>query len=340
VDGSTKTEYDPAGRWITLRWLSNPQSDISETIQTRTYDGSGRLLTETKRTGGVVLDEKAYSYDDKGRLLRIVESSGDDRSFQYDENGRKVEIRDIAQKADEREAVAIGMDVMFADVEENFVSGLGETRNASRLKTIYDEHDQPTETQALGPDDHLLSRTVRTYDEKQRIIDVQDIIEDPMVMFSAKQQADMVAPPGFSLDEMKAELMRTFRSMMGKSGKSCAYDSQGRRTKVVLYLAAMGEATRTYSYNDHGDVIEERTIHTKNPKIPVGVIFRSDESGNLVPEKPPSEWPPQPELPESIVRYKYQYDSFGNWTEQTQTRSEGSRPEGWEYTTRRELTYY
>ena len=147
--------------------------------------------------------------------------------------------------------------------------------------------------------------------------------------------AEMATQSGAPLDEIKAQMKKAFSAMMGDSGRSFTYDSQGRRTKIVLHQGAMAEVTRTYSYNDHGDVIEERTILTRNPKIPVGVVFHPDESGNLVPEKPPSEWSPQPEMPESVVQYKYQYDNFGNWTKRTVTYSKEA-----EHTTRRELTYY
>jgi len=195
------------------------------------------------------------------------------------------------------------------------------------------------ETQAFDADGHVVTRTLRTYDEKQRITDVQVIIEEVMSLFSSTQQAEMVAPPGVSLEEMKAEMKSALSVLMAKSGKSCTYDSNGRRTKIVLHQGAMGEFTRTYSYNEHGDVVEERITHTTDARIPAGVSFRIDEAGNLLPNKPPIEWPPQTEIPDSIVHYAYQYDNFGNWTEQTQTRLEGSRS-GPEYTRRRELTYY
>ncbi len=94
--GSNKSEYDPAGRLITNRWLSNPDSEASETIRTLTYDGSGRLLTETVRTRSGILSDKVYSYDDKGRLLGVAQGSGDHTSFQYDEQGHKIEICDVA----------------------------------------------------------------------------------------------------------------------------------------------------------------------------------------------------------------------------------------------------
>jgi RHS Repeat. len=286
------------------------------------------------RTGSGILSDKVYSYDDKGRLLKVAEGSGDHTSFQYDEQGHKIEICDVAPKPDDQEAaVATGVDLVFAD-PEGIEFGLDGAKNASRIKTIYDEHDQPTETQAYDADGLVLSRIVRTYDEKQRITDLRVVNEDPTSLLSAKQMAEMAAQSGVPLEDLKAQMKKAFSAMMGDSGRSFIYDSQGRRSKIVLHQG-FADISRTYNYNDQGDVVEERTIFTQNPKVPTGVVFQPDESGNLVPEEPPSEWPPQPEMPESIVHYKYQYDNFGNWIEQTQTRSEGS-----EHTSRRELTYY
>ena len=333
-EGSTKTEYDLAGRSISQRWLSNPGSEASETIRTLTYDGAGRILTETVRTGSGILSDKIYSYDDKGRLLRVVEGSGNHTSFQYDEQGRKVEVRDVAPNPDDQDAAfATGIDFVFAD-PEGIEFGLDTPKNASRIKTIYDDHNQPTETQAYDADGLLLSRIVRTYDEKQRITNLRVVNEDPMSLLSAKQMAEMAAQSGVSLDEIKAQMKKAFSAMMGDSGRSFTYDSQGRRSKIVLHQG-FADISRTYNHNDQGDVVEEQTIFTQNPKVPVGVVFQPVENGNLVSKKPPSEWPPQPDWPESVVQYTYQYDSYGNWIEQTQTRSEG-----WEHTSRRELTYY
>jgi YD repeat-containing protein len=334
-EGSTRTEYDLAGRLISHRWLTSPGSESPESIETRTYDGSGRMLTDSVRDHNGALTSKVYSYDDQGKLARILEGSGDQTSFQYDDKGRKTELRDVTPKADDRKgAVATGVDVIFADIEGEYEFS-SRTRNASRIKTTYDEHDQPLETQAFDADGHLLSRMVRSYDEKRRITDVRIIIEDPMSQFSAKQQAEMLARSDVLPDEIRAQLKKVFGAMMGESGKSYSYDAQGLLTKIVLHQTPLGEVTRTCSYNDHGDVVEEKTIFNRDAKFPAGVIFHADDAGNLVPEKPESEWPPQPTIPESLVQYEYQYDSYGNWTEQTVSRSESS-----EYTRHRELTYY
>ena len=339
AEGSVKTEYDPAGRMISRRWSDNV--DGSETmgtsIETWTYDGSGRLLRATSRDHDGAPAEHVYSYDENGRLLSIIESSGNQTNFQYDKHGRKSEIRNLAEKpAETWGAAAVGLEVAFADIQGDSGFGPENAVNASSIKTTYNDRDQPGETQAYDSDGRLLSRLVRTYDEKGRITDVKTIVEDPTSMFPAKAQADMLKESGVSLDEMRAQLKKALGSL-GESKKSYTYDSQGRITEAVLnYGGFPGNVSRMYSYNDHGDVAEERTTFTKSSSgLPVGVTFQADENGNLIPDKPPAEWPPQPDLPEpSEVHYAYQYDSYGNWTDKTMTR------EGATFTTQRVLTYF
>jgi len=337
VEGPVKTEYDPAGRIISRRWSTDVEG--TESIDTWTYDGSGRLLRATSRNRDGSSAEQVYSYDENGRLLSIIEGSGNRTNFQYDEQGRKTEIRNLAEKpAEAREAVAVGLETVFADVEGNSGFGPDSAGNASSIKTTYNDRDQPRETQAYDSDGHLLSRLVRTYDGKGRISDMKTIIEDPTSLFPAKAQARMITESGLPPDEMRAQLKKVLSALIGDSRKSYTYDSHGHITEAVLnYGLFRGNVSRTYTYNDHGDVAEERTTFTKSSNgLPAGVTFHSDENGNVIPDKPPSEWPPQPDLPEpSEVHYTYQYDSYGNWVDKTVTHGKGST-----FTTHRELTYY
>jgi hypothetical protein len=59
--------------------------------------------------------------------------------------------------------------------------------NAKSFKTIYNNQDQPTETQAYDAAGALLGRFVRTFDEKERITDVRVITDSLMSMFPAKE---------------------------------------------------------------------------------------------------------------------------------------------------------
>jgi hypothetical protein len=67
--------------------------------------------------------------------------------------------------------------------------------------------------------------------------------------------------------------------------------------------------------------------------------FSFDANGNPVISESARENPVRPEWdympPDSDIRYDCQYDRYGNWTERTETRAEGS----FEYT-RRSLIYY
>ena len=79
-------------------------------------------------------------------------------------------------------------------------------------------------------------------------------------------------------------------------------------------------------------------IRTGNTAFPVGVPYSLDENGTLTPETV-SNTPSVPEPPNlDIIEYRYEYDQYSNWTEQTVVH----RPESNEFSTVRHriLTYY
>jgi len=124
--------------------------------------------------------------------------------------------------------------------------------------------------------------------------------------------------------------------MGGGGGTSYTYDAQNRIRERHLRILFF-ETVTTIAYNDHGDIVEERTTSIRDSTGPGRGPFSIDDNGNLIPTQEASEAPAPPEpLPAtSEVRYTYQYDSYGNWTERTLTRSDG-----FSLATRRQLTYY
>jgi hypothetical protein len=62
-----------------------------------------------------------------------------------------------------------------------------------------------------------------------------------------------------------------------------------------------------------------------------------DENGKLIPSDPAAKPTKLPDI-SSEVQYAYQYDSYGNWTEQTS--NERSRPNGPSMVRHRTITYY
>jgi YD repeat-containing protein len=144
-------------------------------------------------------------------------------------------------------------------------------------------------------------------------------------------------PPqsGVSLEEIRGQLAKQLSTLLGESGKSYSYNPEGRIDKATISDGMIGTFTRTYAYNEHGDIVEEDTVLARNAGMPIGVPFKLDDSGRMTPEKPPSEWPPEPDLGlPSKTQYSYKYDEEGNWIEKTTSRFQQS------FTTHRKLTYY
>jgi hypothetical protein len=103
-------------------------------------------------------------------------------------------------------------------------------------------------------------------------------------------------------------------------------DSHRRQILTWLYLG--GHKKRAH-----------RETITRNSAVPVGVAFSVDENGTLIPDKRAAEPTESPELSsEDEVRYAHQYDSYGNWTQQTVNHS--SSPDKPSYVCHRKITYY
>lgn len=190
VDESSKTEYDRNGNF--LSWCFK-REDGTEYGDSYAYDERGYLLSVVSSAWDGSRSEKTFSYDDVGRLAKIVDSRGELTVFAFDKEGKKTEVRSIQKKDERMTAAAIGIDVLFADIDGTATLGHSFGGNARIFKTIYNGQDQPAETQAFDAAGELLGRVLRTFDEKGRITNVREIRESPMSMFPAEQIARMIA---------------------------------------------------------------------------------------------------------------------------------------------------
>ena len=79
---------------------------------------------------------------------------------------------------------------------------------------------------------------------------------------------------------------------------------------------------------------------TSNLNVPAGMASSTmDENGTIIPDGRTIEPTESPALHrESEVLYEYEYDSYGNWTQQTQSHSYG--PDSPPNIRHRTLTYY
>ena len=328
----TTTEYSLDGRLLATR-ASN--SDGSAWATTQTFDADGRLVKTASGNSGERATEILYTYDKGGRLeeIRDADGKGNRTSYRYDQQGHKTEIKRFDPEVIKRNQGSITTESLWEAAQ----MGIGVPTGGS-VTTLYNDRDLPIEEQILDSEGRVVSRFNRTYDANGRIMEENQIQENPGLLmaerFSAEQRVQ--------LDDKQLEAMNRALKLMlsGRSGtgKSYNYDLQGRVIEVRDRNFAMDRVTTT-SYNEHGDKSEERTTLTVNTVIPVGVEYSINENGALIPTKAVSEAPSVPELPNlDIIEYRYEYDHYGNWTEQAEVHRSGSN----EYSTvhRRTLAYY
>jgi hypothetical protein len=123
------------------------------------------------------------------------------------------------------------------------------------------------------------------------------------------------------------------------SGSSYSYDAHGRIVESRERNFAFEKIT-TILYNAQGDKSEERTAIRDNRACPGDASISIDENGSLVFEQSQAGESTSAGFPseESEIHYSYQYDSYGNWMEQTLNHD--SRPAEPLSVNRRRLTYY
>jgi len=283
------TLYDPEGRPFMSR---SRYSDSPEHTTRYDYSPSGQMLKISVGTDGNPQFETTYSYDQQGRLQEIRTDDGKPPiSFRYDQHGRKMKIQ-TSRPEDYRPNVATGggpfdgLDM----IAPNLPGG-------GTATTIYDEQDRPVEVQIRNADGELVNRGTRVYDDAGHAIEEKQILENLTAQFPAEEMAKLVEQSGLSADQLKNEIEAQFAKLMGGRSDSCSvaysYDSQGRLTHTSRKIFDHGDEIET-TYNEQGDKASEVTRSTH-----------------------PDPNAPSPNTSYSEVRYSYQYDQQGNWTQQT-----------------------
>jgi len=319
---TTPTDYTSDGR--ILRTREGRPSD-QEWISTRTYDAQGRLLKQTSGNPGGPASEQTYSYDQAGRLAGI--EYGDKKSvrvrFQYDDQGRKTKVENF-DPIPQRPNVAYG-GYPWEGTDLRF----GPLPGGGTLTTLYNEQDVAVEGQLRNSEGLLVNRIVRTIDVNGRPTSEKVIVEAP----------ELLIPPEFPAEHNEAQKKALGAFIAGNmySGEiSYSYDTQGRLTEKRKRGGIFGEEVTTIAYNERGDKVEERTTTVMNPEA--GREYSLNEDGTMIPVGKPQPVPPPTQ---HETRYTYQYDSYGNWIEQTvSSRYNPNDPFGPSFTYRRVLTYY
>jgi len=327
-DGSVLTnvsEYGRDGKMVSSRMDRDGRITCSsdERRQTEVRDDQGRLVKSVSGDR-----EYSYTYDSAGRMLRITNSENSDRTeYHYGPGPDSVmiSIQTFDPKTIERTRNAAFAGSQWAAAYSGFGVPTG-----GQVIISYDENGNGTDLRVLAADGQLVTQIRRKYDADSRLLE-----EKPLRQNIALLMLDRMSPEKralFPTEQMEA----LNRVLAGKkpSQTTYKYDAQGRLIKT-LERRNIVEKTETFQYNEHGDRIEVRTTYKENSAILIGVPYSFDEKGKPTPTRAP-EPAEQSHLPaDSEVRYTYQYDSHGNWTERTEAR-DGSTA----MTTRRTLTYY
>jgi hypothetical protein len=292
------TDREKAGLRGTVKTcVEESVNPSAEFLISREYSPDGQLLAARLRQNG---SEQVIAND-------VGEGSG----FFQDEHGRKVAVKTFDPKTLQRGRAALAMGVSLWDAA---LTGHG-VPVGGKVRTTYNQDDQPTELQILDGEGQVLSRVVRTYDADGRIIEEKPICENPGPLFLKRfpaEQIDQMTPENIKL---MSEELKTLLAGQAPAGTFYTYDTQGRVTKICERNMAF-ERTVTTAYNEKGDRAEERITVTDNCVQPVPFTL------------------PEP----TEFRYEYEYDSYGNWIQQT--ANDLARPDVPSSVCQRKLTYY
>ena len=193
-----------------------------------------------------------------------------------------------------------------------------------------DEQSTETTGTASHGEHPTMSRLVRRYDAKGRVSESNYVIEDIEFILPAQAREQLMAEPGAS-EELKMQLIQLLGAQREFSRNSYIYDAEGRVAEKHFRVGAHQEMITKITYNDNGDKMQEHTttVGELNPT-------KSAEGSEIAPTARASLSPQ-----ESEVRYGCQYDSFGNWIEQTiSSRSSPSEPFTTSTVHHRTITYY
>ena len=269
--------------------LRGPVRTIVDDWSTTVFDRDGRII-EWRGNTQHGHSERAYFYDENGKLIRIAGSNGDRLDeFRYDEQGRMTQIRHVPARP-ERGAGAFGVSVWFDAISE------GDTlTDGGTVETSYNERGQPVERRIVDDEGMLLFRVVHLYDANGRLGEERLVSENPSLPKAFRDQIPSEQRAAV-LAQMKTEFERIGQQsgLFGNSERTCVYNGQGRVAERHMRMGPIREDLM-WTFNDRGDMIE-LTRRTSG--------FPHELGGQA-----------------ENCRYSYEYDAHGNWT---------SRSEIWE----------
>jgi len=263
-----------------------------------------------------------YSLD--GTRIRHGNGGQSGATITLDEKGRKTKIQKFEPlPTSTRPNVAYG-----GPSWENSELPLGRFPAGGSLTTIYNEDGIPIEGQLRNSQGKIVSRIVRTVNANGKTLRDQLISDDPELLIPPEL-------PGEFNDAQKKALGAFIAANFNSAEIVYSYDLQGRLVGKEKRGGVLGSEISTSSYNERGDIAEERTTEVQSPET--GREYRLNDDGTMFPTGQPNQVPSQ----QHETRYTYQYDTYGNWIEQNMSsRSNPDEPFAQVVSYRRVLAYY
>jgi hypothetical protein len=306
----TTKEYGPDGKVVTIHTEHDgkPLYSSSDSVYSEERDDQGRILRFSSPNREGAIKETSYDYHEKtGRLLTITNNQDSDRTvFKYTADGMtSIQTFDPKTIEETRNAAFCGVSAWEASA-----MGFGVPMGGI-VTTTYDKSDNPIELQIHTPDGQRITRMVRNYDAEGRLKEERTLEKNMTFLMLERKPPEQRAQLGPNGIQALSERLNHLG--MRPDGATYEYDSQGR-VKKKFERNTFFEHTTIILYNEHGD--KAREIQT----------FKDNTVGPEHPRYIP---------PDGDIRYSYQYDNYGNWTEKIETRDDGSS-----VTTRRTISYY
>lgn len=254
------------------------------------YDSdSGHLSTERVDENGRLTSVRCLEYDSARRLSRVIVVDKDGGQFvaetySYGRDGKMTKVVNIDSHLD------TGNCTFGVDGTDAAYGAPG----ATTITSLYDGNKRPTEHLFHDGQRELVSRIDLRYDDRGNLIEEISTLH--------KLPAEM-AP---ELNAEQREAMRKFFVF----GRRHRYDDQNRRIETSSIVPRDDQDTRTFAYNDHGDVISEISDHAHSE-------YGLGEKGTFITQ------PDSTRADRSETKFRYQYDRYGNWIEKIVETSGG-----------------
>jgi YD repeat-containing protein len=286
--------------------------DGSEWTSTHEHDPVGRLIHVRNANSSGPVSSQHYNYDSRGRLIRVIERKPDGREriaedHEYDDAGLKKKTQHVDDTLCDRGSFGWAI-----EGTDSIYSAAG----ATSLTTSDNAHGQPAELVLRNSAGRVLSRVEFAYDAAGHLISEEQT-----------NLADLL--PAEKLTEMTPAKAAAVHDLLSAgTTRQHRYDDRGRRIETHSPMGELGWSRYTMAYNERGDKIEQVSEDDSR----AGDI---DDEGRFIENRA------EARMHRSEARFRYEYDSHGNWlTKVVEGRSGGDGEFEVSSRERRGLTYF